>query len=93
MMTKTETAPEDPAAMHDKYRVQVCMADEVILKLAIPADKSRSHVIDIARRELAHTSTATHATVRDLVGKELDVYANDSWLRCQFKALRLNSKA
>ena len=93
MMTKTEAAPENPAAMHDKYRVQVCMAHEVILKLAIPGNKSRLHVIDVARRELARTSTATHATVRDLSGKEIEVYANDSWLQCQFKALRLNRKA
>lgn len=74
---------------YDRYRIQICMGDEVIHKLALPSRKTRLQVVEFARRELAHTSTATHALVRGLNGCEIEVFTSDSWLRCQMKALSL----
>ena len=75
--------------VHDRYKVDICSQNSVIRTLGIPQDRPRVKVIEITRRELKGVSSATHAVIRALDGTEHTVYAKDSWLSCQLKALQL----
>ena len=89
MITSDESAAPTTDSSFDRYRIEICMGDQVINKLGVPASRKPLHVVEIARKELKHISTATHATIRGLHGNEVEIYAMDGWLRCQLKALKL----
>jgi len=74
---------------YSKYRIAVMNNDEVLHKLGISAEESAFKVMDIARRELNNTLVATHVSVRDLTGKELELRKGQSWLTAQLLAFRL----
>ncbi|RUO37337.1 hypothetical protein CWE13_05080 [Aliidiomarina shirensis] len=88
-MTSNDSAAPPADSTFDRYRIEICMGDQVINKLGVPANRKALHVIEIARNELKHVSTATHAKVRGLNGDEIEIYAMDGWFRCQMKALKL----
>lgn len=75
--------------IHNRYKVELISQDTVIQTLGVPSNRTRLHVVEIARRELRRISTATHADIRALNGRVHTVYAHDGWLTCQFKALKL----
>lgn len=77
------------ARIHSKYRIAVMQGDEVMHKLSVSANESPFKVMDIARRELKQTITATHALVRGLSGKELELNRQHNWLAAQLMALKL----
>lgn len=75
--------------VHNRYKIEILSQDSVIRTLGVPDNRPRERVLEITRRELKSTPTATHAVIRALDGTEHTVYAKDSWLRCQLKALQL----
>ena len=76
-------------AKHSRYKIEIKHQTNVIQTLGVPADRNRLRVIEIARSELRRISTATHAEIRALDGSEHIIYAYDSWLKCQLKALKM----
>lgn len=74
---------------HSRFKIDIKSQDTVIQTLGVPSNRTRLHVVEIARRELRRISTATHADIRALNGRVHTVYAHDGWLTCQFKALKL----
>ena len=76
-------------AKHSRFKIEIKSQDTVIQTLGVPSNRTRLHVVEIARRELRRIATATHAEIRALNGEVQTVYAHDGWLTCQFKALKL----
>lgn len=76
---------------HTRYKVEILSGDYVIITLGASKDTSALNVITMAQREMSRIPAASHAVIRGLNGKTVEIDAYDGWMKAHIAAIKLRS--
>lgn len=77
--------------IHSRYKVEILSGDDVIITLGAPKNTSTLNVVTMAQREMSRIPTASHAVIRGLNGKTVELDAHDGWISAHIAAIKLRT--
>lgn len=77
--------------VHSRYKVEILSGDDVIITLGAPKSSSALSVVTMAQREMSRIPIASHAVIRGLNGKTVEIDAQDGWISAHIAAIKLRT--
>ncbi|MCH8492489.1 MAG: hypothetical protein LAT53_04560 [Idiomarina sp.] len=74
---------------HIRYKIEIYQGNEVVITFAAPKSHSPQSVVLAAQREISRVPTATHAVIRGLSGKVVEIDSEDGWIKAHIAAIKL----